>query len=284
MGQIIRTGTEMLTLAAQYLPAYYRGLKGAQVFAEVETFCLFIGYSRSGHTLVGSLLDAHPNVIIGHEMGVLKYIRAGFGRAQICQLLLENSRAFTAAGRTSKGFSYVVPHQPQGTFTRLQVIGDKMGEDATLRLHTWPWLLRRLRETLRMRVKLIHVIRNPYDNISTMSMKTRKLERKGDLKRCIDFYFSLCESVEEIKAQTNESDFFDLRHEAFLERPRDGLRDLCNFLGVDSSDEYLDACAMVVSGSPHKSRYETQWSEALIALVDSKIKQVPFLYGYSYSD
>jgi hypothetical protein len=136
MRQIIRTGTEMLTLAARYLPSYYRGLKGAQVFEEVETFCLFIGYSRSGHTIVGSVLDAHPNVIIGHEMGVLKYIHAGFGRAQICQLLLENSRAFTATGRKSKGFSYVVPHQWQGTFTRLQVIGDKMGEDATLRLHT----------------------------------------------------------------------------------------------------------------------------------------------------
>jgi Sulfotransferase family len=135
-----------------------------------------------------------------------------------------------------------------------------------------------------MRVKLVHVIRNPYDNISTISMKTSKLERKGDLKRCMDFYFSLCESVEEIKAQTDESDFFDLRHEAFLERPRDRLRDLCNFLGVASSDEHLDACAMVVSGSPRKSRYEAQWSEALIELVDSKMRQVPFLCGYSYSD
>lgn len=32
---------------------------------------MFIGYPRSGHTLVRSLLDAHPNVIIANELDVI---------------------------------------------------------------------------------------------------------------------------------------------------------------------------------------------------------------------
>lgn len=30
--------------------------------APVRTFIMFVGHPRSGHSLVGSLLDAHPNV------------------------------------------------------------------------------------------------------------------------------------------------------------------------------------------------------------------------------
>ena len=33
---------------------------------------MFIGYSRSIHSLVGSILDAHPEIIIPHEYNVLE--------------------------------------------------------------------------------------------------------------------------------------------------------------------------------------------------------------------
>jgi hypothetical protein len=37
-------------------------------FSNVRTFILFVGYPRSGHSLIGSIMDAHPNVIIAHEV------------------------------------------------------------------------------------------------------------------------------------------------------------------------------------------------------------------------
>ena len=33
---------------------------------------MFIGYPRSSHSLVGSILDAHPEIIIPHEYGVIE--------------------------------------------------------------------------------------------------------------------------------------------------------------------------------------------------------------------
>ena len=43
---------------------------------DVKTLCLFIGYQRSGHSLVGSLLDAHPRMAIAHELDALFYLKA----------------------------------------------------------------------------------------------------------------------------------------------------------------------------------------------------------------
>lgn len=50
-----------------------------ELFGDLETYCMFIGYPRSGHSLIGFLLDAHPSMIIAHELHVLKHINAGYG-------------------------------------------------------------------------------------------------------------------------------------------------------------------------------------------------------------
>ena len=43
-----------------------------KAYDEVETFVMFIGYPRSSHSLVGAILDAHPEIIIPHEFNVLQ--------------------------------------------------------------------------------------------------------------------------------------------------------------------------------------------------------------------
>ena len=40
-------------------------------FNNVKTFVMFIGYPRSGHSLIGSLLDAHPEIVIPHEYDIV---------------------------------------------------------------------------------------------------------------------------------------------------------------------------------------------------------------------
>ena len=77
----------------------------------VERYCMFIGYPRSSHSLVGSLLDAHPEMVIAHEQDALRHVRPWYSREQLFYLLLENSRRFTEAGRTWTGYSYAVPNQ-----------------------------------------------------------------------------------------------------------------------------------------------------------------------------
>jgi len=46
-----------------------------KLYDGVETFVLFVGYQRSSHSLVGAILDAHPEIIVPHEFGVMTRIK-----------------------------------------------------------------------------------------------------------------------------------------------------------------------------------------------------------------
>ena len=269
---------EALGLANLYLRSLYKGFQARRNFDDLDTYCMFIGYPRSGHSLVGSLLDAHPEMIFAHELGVLKYVHARFTKRQIYYLLLNNSRRFTERGR-GRHFSYAVPGQWQGRYKKLRVIGDKHGEGASLRLRARPYLLDRLRKTIGLRIKFIHVVRNSYDNISTISNR----QHMG-LPDSIEYYFSLCETVSKTRKQIEKRDWFELKHESLIASPRVSLEHLCRFLGAQPADDYLSDCARIVYQVPHRSRYDVPWDAELINIVEKRMRQFSFLQGYSFED
>jgi hypothetical protein len=122
---------------------------------------MFIDYPRSGHSLIGSLLDAHPNAIVAHELDTSKFVEAEFGKHQLYELLLDNSRRFAQSEGEWNGYAYEVSQQWQGRFDELRVIGDKKGGYSTLRLAEDPGPLHRLQKTVATDVKFVHVVRNP---------------------------------------------------------------------------------------------------------------------------
>jgi hypothetical protein len=257
-------------------------LKDKKTFQNVDKYCMFIGYPRSGHSLVGSLLDAHPNIIIAHELNALNFVDMGFNQQQIYYLILKNSRKLATQGRESSGYSYEVHHQWQGKFRDLKVIGDKKGGDSTSKLRYKPELLNVLQNKIDVPAKFIHVIRNPYDNISTMYTRSKKKDKK--LADSINQYFYLCDTIAQLKQQINQGDMIDIRHEKIISNPKFWLNEICNFLGIDAGDDYLDDCANIIYQSPNKSRHKVQWNDELIETVKNKMNQYDFLSGYSYED
>lgn len=255
------------------------GREDAKAFEDVETFCMFIGYPRSGHSLVGSLLDAHPNAVIAHELNILECVEKGFDRGRIFRLVLENSRRVARSGREWEGYSYKVPNQWQGRFKRLQVIGDKKGGATTRILSSTPRILRRLAEIIDTDVKFIHVVRNPYDNISTMFKHSR---HNRSLRSVIEDYLSMCATNSKIREWVEGDSVFDLRHEALVEAPEELLGDLCGFLGLERKEDYLEDCASLVFDTPRKTRYDVEWDASTIAAVQEGVDRHEFLRGYSY--
>lgn len=264
-----------------YTKSLFESFYTDSVFESIDEYCMFIGYSKSGKTFLSSLLDAHPHILFANELPVLRCINIGFSRRQIFHLILENSRTFTEAGRSSRGYSYQVPNQWQGKFKDyLKVIGDNKGEDTTLRLRGRLWMLKRLHTTMRMNIKFIHVMRNPFDNISYMTLdKNGKL----NLKDCICYYFDLCKTMLTLKAVIDRDNLFEIRYESFVNKPRYYLEDICHFLGLNAPDDYLNDCAEFVFKKPVKSRYDVTWSQDLIDIVHEEIEKIPFLNGYRYN-
>jgi hypothetical protein len=64
--------------------------------------------------------------------------------------------------------SYAVPGQWQGTYQdKLEIIGDKKGGTTSAILANKPEELDRVRDLVKVPIKLVHVIRNPFDAIAT---------------------------------------------------------------------------------------------------------------------
>jgi hypothetical protein len=269
-----------IATARQYVTSLIQAKKNPDFFRDANTYCMFVGYPRTGHSLIGSLLDAHPDIIVAHELNALKLVRYGFSQQQIFYLLLENSQRIAAAGRRHSGYSYEVPNQWQGRFAKLRVIGDKKGAHSSMCLHKNPELLDILRQRIGGELKFIHVMRNPYDVVSTM---TRRRPHKA-LSNNIDAFFQLCESVSDLKRRINPTQLFDVRLEDFIQEPKSYLKNLCHFLAVESSECYLEDCARIVFKSPQKSRLDVIWNPELIQRVQEKMSTFDFLAGYSFDE
>ena len=64
-----------------------------EVISSVKLFVLFVNYPRSGSSITGSILDAHPNVIMANELNVLEWVQENpnYSKDQLFNSLFENS-------------------------------------------------------------------------------------------------------------------------------------------------------------------------------------------------
>ncbi|HEY7523121.1 MAG TPA: sulfotransferase [Candidatus Limnocylindrales bacterium] len=248
-----------------------------------EGYCLFIGHGRSGHSIVGSLLDAHPEAVVSDELDAVRYVALGFRRDQVLALSLDKSERLARglrrkAGRGGTTYSYLVPGWANGRYDRLRVVGDSAAGTTVHRMHANPELLDRIdRRMARLRVRYIHVARNPFDNISTMTIR-----RGRDLDDAIRAYFADCDALVEIRRRIGHDRLHDLRHEDLIADPRGRLAELCRFVGLEAPGEYLEACAGILFASPSRSRDSVAWSPDRKERVEREIGRFDFLAGYSF--
>lgn len=252
-------------------------LRAQHPFGEQRSFCFFVGFPRSGHTLVGSLLDAHPDVLVAHELDVLRFVRPWITREVLFGLLLRSEERLARRGWEWQGYDYRVPGQWQGRVRCLRVVGDKRGRATTERLQRDPALLDRLRAKVGVPVRFVHVVRNPFDNITTMAMRSH-----GDLGAAARRYFALVEAVAGVRGRLDGADLIDVRHEDLVRSPREVLAGLCRFVGVDPEPAYLDDCASIVFLAPRRTRAHAPWTPALVAEVEARMAPYAFLQGYAY--
>ena len=110
------------------------GEKLLEIYDGVETFVMFIGYPRSSHSLVGAILDAHPEIIIPHQYDVIKYWnkyrpsttrKTKMSKYHLFYNLHQLSREQAVFGIRSKypkgkmeGYNYNVPGSWQGGYQK----------------------------------------------------------------------------------------------------------------------------------------------------------------------
>jgi hypothetical protein len=257
--------------------AAVEGFRKRRTFDEVERFFFLVGYTRSGSTLVGTMLNSHPDMVIAHEANAFRYVRPGITRNQLFAILLTRDRQFSEVGREWHGFDYRIDAGSQGHYRQLRVIGDKHAGRTSRKLHRYPDLLDRLRHLVRVPIRALHVTRNPYDNIASIARNVNQ-----PLSDAIEVYRQVGTFVDEVATRLAPDELLAVRYEDFIVEPETALRRVCAFIGVEASADYLASCAALANPATRPARTHFDWTAEQRREVDTIIESRPVLHGYSF--
>jgi hypothetical protein len=251
-------------------------------FAEVRTFVLFVGHMKSGTTLTGAMLDAHPDAIVADEVDVLRHAEQGYTRQELFALLDRGARGEAEKGRVTArrlggGYALAVPGWSQGASERPLVVGDGRAGPTTAALAADPGSLERFRSVLGAGVDLrvIHAIREPFDPIALSVLRSGRT-----VDDAIDRYVTRCEDVSAVRSMLRPGELLPLRYEDLVADPRARLAEVCAFLDLPVDGGYLEACAALVRPPAVPDRDRIAWTPAQVRRVRDCIAAFDFLAPY----
>lgn len=246
-----------------------------------KRYVVFIGYPRSGHTLVGQLLNAHRDALISHELDAGSLVmNHAYGRERLFAAIAQQDADFGAIGRMWTGYDYTVPGSAQGQTQHPLVIGDKKGSATTALLNRHPEALARLAEVVALPVTVIHVSRHPLDNIATMI--TRAEDETHD--RIVERYLKLAAAVQASKERYAERlTWVDVATEDVIADAAGELSRLAGALDLDPEPGWLAACSAVVAPRPSRTRDKIEWRPRTVERVAQAVAELPLLQHYDIS-
>ena len=190
----------------------------ADYFKDIHTMALTSFFPRSGSSLSGYLLDAHPNMIMVHEpaeKGESLYDKVPFivllnyilyidkmkfedaKRVRSLQTLEETSHSNDLVKRiyNAKSRYIIVPNQWQGRCESLKVMGVKNSlplAETLLKKGVVQKLKENLKKARIRRLRFIFTVRNPYDMITTDAVywggnKRLRTVTQDDINKILDY-------------------------------------------------------------------------------------------------
>ena len=247
---------------------------------ELDKFCLFVGYARSGSSVVGSIIDAHPNAVISHEYNILSsVIKDKLNRQELFDGIIAKSQNLNKKGRWSGGANgEVYNHNIEGQIKRedsiIHVIGDKKSGSATKILRALPNRpiehridkVKRIITALEGKTELpcmfIHVMRNPYDIVA------------AQIQSRINFNFlSFLGGVKtmDVMRELYRDRWLDVYHEDLIANPAPEIIKINDFLGLAQNKSHLDFSAKHLDFEPKLRRFEIKWPPRLKQKIKNKI-------------
>ena len=243
----------------------------------MKYFLSFMGYPRSGHTLVAAILNANPNVICSNQFNFYGDV-INLTKDKLLQKINEG-----ADGRYFKDSTQIL-HVPKREIT---VIGDKTGHRTVEILKNNPMKLGKMKAVVEVPIKWIHVVRNPYDNLATWAKLNHQNKLKNnkptneseELNNVIQKYEELNETISKLK---RSEDILTVNHEYVITRMHNTLEEMANFLEISFDPKWRDHVRNTVWKKPRLTRNQVSWSQRQKAVVNDLTLKYEWLNGYVF--
>lgn len=298
-----------------------------EVVSGVKKFVLFIGYPRSGHSIVASILDAHPHMVISNEFMLMER-KAIFSEpptqnwtSDLFNVLYQHSYLDVFIGSrhrlmTTKGYALNIEGLWQGGYDGfVDVIGDKSGGSATAQFLydqlDFEYNYKQLVARLPVPIKVVHVVRNPYDMISTATIYTmitkmqltpmdfvnakksllnntlgprrKRFVNETLLDNKIRFICKKISAAMKITELVGEENVLVIHSSDLVHSPRETILRMCKFFEVSVPDDFLKKTSEKVFSSVSQTRELIEWPSKLVDKVDEQIKQYKIFRRYNFT-
>jgi len=237
----------------------YSSLKyNARMFNSVNTLCLFVGYPHSGSTFTCYMLNAHPNAAISDEVNIVPVITRTRGFPYIKNTILSYIFHHVLTQRPeishpSRTFEqYDIKTGYRRSFTKLKVIGDKHPPETIKCFIKNENIFKEIKEQMKLKLKIIHMIRNPTDNIASWV-------GDGSVKIALDRYLKYVKAVNHLQKIIPESELINIYLESLIEEPEMNIIKLFDFIGLPIDNSFISAIKQTLMKKPSRPGLKKNW-------------------------
>ena len=243
----------------------------------IDTVCVLIGHTKSGGSLLGAMLDAHPSVIFGDEVDVVGLCLADFTPVQIFRSLERSARREASRGRVTArrlgGYSLAIPGW-QGSHDRPKVAGVSRSGPTTRVLGSSEATLNRVLATFDgYRLANVQVVRRPHDSVAAMVLRSGR-----EPLNAIADYEAQCERLEHLRDRL--ADLVTIHYEELVGDPARTLSAIVEFLSIEVIPEHVEACAAMVDPGRVPESELIEWPPGAREAIESVVERFDFLARY----
>lgn len=241
---------------------------------KVKRFVVFVGHAHSGHSLIGALLDSHPQVTIANEANVAKLVRDHrFGAMELMSVLIHGAESNADDdGWFNTGYSYKIAGSEQGRAQCPLVIGDKKGGGNARVIRKTPSVLEDLSTLFGDKLLFVQVVRNPYDNIAALAHYWKEPLQIKHVVR----YFENMETCDWIK-KSGAGEFYRVMFSDFISDPVGKYTNLLQKLSVNINRSELISNLSIVKEGENRRSLSYKWSKNIKREVQNRMKRFDFL-------
>lgn len=206
---------------------------------------LFVGHAHSGHSIIGSILDNHPQVVLANEVNVVKAINEHRLNARQVESVLLHEALVSSDKWINSAYQYDTAFGHQGQDKPdPRVIGDKKAGGTTRILHNHPWVLDYLQEQFGERLRVLFVQRNPLDVVAAYSHYMKQPISQFHVDRYLENYATVLQVAKALPAEQ----FMTINQAEFVHQPQPEIERAMEFLAVGegvNSEDVNQWCSVV---------------------------------------